>query len=189
MLLALYQPFMIVWTRGEPTLSRHFLTPLLMVVWFYEKQSREPLRMFKNAAALWHQDRWKAIIASFANMTLNLTFIHVFPDEYKLDGVIFATLLSDVLIQLPWEAHVVFTKFFNGKQARAYCLAQLLYVILALLLFPACWAVAWLIPIGGLHGVAVKGIAAGTVALMLLLCFFGKDLVNLLNVLFHRKKT
>jgi hypothetical protein len=170
-------------------LARHFLTPLLMVVWFYEKQSREPLRMFKNAAALWHQDRWKAIIASIANMTLNLTFIHVFPNEYKLDGVIFATLLSDVLIQLPWEAHVVFTKFFNGKQARTYCGLQMLYVLLALLVIPASWVAAWLVPLEGLQGGAVKGLAAGTVAFVILLCIFRKDVLRFIDILFHRKNS
>ena len=34
MMLALYQPFVFEWTRGKPDLMRHFLTPLLMVVFF-----------------------------------------------------------------------------------------------------------------------------------------------------------
>ena len=168
MLMALYQPFMVVWTRGEPSLARHILTPLLMVVLYYEKQATETLRMFKTAAALWRQDRWKAIVASGANMIMNVTFILIFPDEYKLDGVIIATILTDIIIQLPWESYVVFTKFFDGRQAQAYWRSQMLYIMLAVLVVPASWAVAYYIPLGGLWGVAVKGIASAALAFLVL---------------------
>ena len=40
MMAALYQPFVAVWTKNDPSLVRHALTPFLMVVYFCVNQSR-----------------------------------------------------------------------------------------------------------------------------------------------------
>ncbi len=164
MLLALYQPFMLVWTRKDPTLIRHFITPLLMVIWFYEKQSRETLRMFKNAASLWKPDRWKAVIASFANLAMNLTFIQILPDGYKLDGVILASIIADVVIQMPWESYAVFTAFFTRKEAAVYWRKQLFYFVFAVFTCSLTWCGVKVIPIDGVLGLFVKGCAATAVS-------------------------
>lgn len=187
MLLALYQPFMIIWTKNDPTLIRHFLTPLLMVLWFYEMQSRETLRMFKNAAALWQPDKWKSVVAGVANLTLNLIFINVLPAGYKLDGVILATLLTDVFIQMPWESYAVFTAFFGKKEAIHYWRQQTVYILWAMLLTGATWGAANAIPWDGLQGFFVKGVVASTVSIGLLLVVFRDDALAVLKKVVFRK--
>ena len=47
---AFYQPFIALWTKGDPALGRHLLTPVLMVLYFYVNQSRQMLMTFKSAA-------------------------------------------------------------------------------------------------------------------------------------------
>ena len=186
MLIALYQPFMVIWTRGDEGLARHFMTPLLLVIWFYEKQSRETLRMFKNAASLWQQDRWKAVIASLANLALNILFINVLAEEYKLDGVILATLLSDIVIQMPWESYAVFSGFFGKEEARRYWIAQCGYAALALVIAVIAWNAVALVPIDGVTGFLVKGTVSATVSIVVLLVLFHADVIELWNTL--RKK-
>ncbi len=181
MLLALYQPFMLVWTRKDPTLIRHFITPLLMVIWFYEKQSRETLRMFKNAASLWKQDRWKAVISSFANLAMNLTFIQVLPDGYKLDGVILASVIADVVIQMPWESYAVFTAFFTRKEAVIYWRKQVFYFVFALLVCSLTWYATYVIPLDGLYGLATKGCAAVAVSSVLTAIVFYNEIRFILD--------
>ncbi len=188
MLLALYQPFMIIWTRKDPMMVRHFLTPLLMVIWFYELQSRETLRMFKTAASLWQPDKWKAVVAGIVNLALNLTFINVFPDKYKLDGVILATLLTDVFIQMPWESYAVFTAFFGRKEAVHYWRQQAIYLLLAVVFSGATWGGAYAIPLDGLHGFFVKGVVAMAISVGLLLAVFRKDALAVLKKVILRKK-
>lgn len=187
MLLALYQPFMILWTRKDPSLIRHFMTPLLIVILFYEKQSRETLRMFKNAASLWQQDRWKAIIASVANLSMNITFIQIFPNEYKLDGVILSTLISDVIIQMPWESHAVFAAFFTRKEAFLYWRKQLFYFPLAVIVCGLTYATAHAIRLDGLVGFVVKGTASAMVSFIFLLAIFREDAIFVLKKLIHRQ--
>ena len=187
-LMALYQPFMALWTRHDPILTRHFLTPLLMVVFFYEKQSRETLRMFKSAASLWRQDRWKAVIASMVNLSLNLLLINILPDEDKLDGVILATIVSDLVVQMPWEAHVVFSAFFNRRQAGIYWRRQIIHTLLAVLLCTSVCLTVNLIPAGGTGSVVLKGLTAMFMAGILLLAVFRSDAVAMLKAMTARRR-
>ncbi len=146
---ALYQPFMRVWTKNDPTLVRHALTPLLMVLYFYIMQSRQVLLTFKSAASLWRQDRWKPIVAGAVNLASNILFVVYLPDAYKLDGVIFSTILGFALIQIPWESHVVFTAFFGRRESRAYWRGQAAFAALALCAaawFASDWAQSILPP-------------------------------------------
>ena len=144
---ALYQPFIAIWTKGDPALARHALTPILMVLYFYVNQSRQTLLTFKSAAGLWRQDRWKPIVAGVVNLALNIALVVTLPDAYKLDGVILSTIVGYVFIQIPWESHVVFTSFFDRHEARAYWRQQALFVLVAFVLCAAAWWLSTLIPL------------------------------------------
>ena len=188
MMTALYQPFVYEWTRGRPELMCHILTPLLMVLFFYVNQSRQTLLSFKSAASLWRADRWKPVIAGFVNLGLNITFIKVLPAEYKLDGVILSTIISFLLIQIPWESRVMFTAFFNSDQARDYWWFQARSAIQALLFCGLTWGAATLIPVGGIAGLLLKGLAGATVSGALALLLFHEDLREMLQKLLRRTR-
>ncbi len=187
MMIALYQPFISVWTKGDATLVRHALTPVLMVLYFYVNQSRQILLSFKTAAALWKQDRWKPIVAGVVNLALNLTLVIILPDAYKLDGVIFSTIVSYVAVQIPWETHVVFTHFFNGKQARIYWLTHARLAFLALVLCGVSWWTAALVPLTGLGGLAAKGAVAAVVSGGLMLVAFRGEVTSMFSRLRRRR--
>jgi len=182
MMAALYQPFIEVWTGGRPELSRHFLTPLLMVVFFYIYQSRQTLLTFKAAANVWHQDRWKPMVSGALNLTLNITFVVTLPDAYKLDGVILSTILSFVLVQIPWESRVMFTEFFDSRQAAAYWRAQMSSAVKAAVLCASAWCVARLVPLSGVPGLAAKGAVAGAFVSCAVLLLFRAEA----SILFSR---
>ena len=101
--------------------------------------SRQVLLAFKSAASLWKQDRWKPIVAGAVNLGSNILFVLFLPDAYKLDGVIFSTIIGFVLIQIPWESHVVFTVFFGKSESRAYWRDQAAFAAAAFALCAAAW--------------------------------------------------
>lgn len=181
MMFALFQPFITVWTKGDPAMVRHFLTPVLMVLYFYVNQSRQMLLSFKTAAALWKQDRWKPIVAGLLNLALNLSFVIWLPDAYKLDGVIFSTIISYVVVQIPWETHVVFTHFFNGEQARVYWRTQLRFALCALALCAVAWWAVCLVPLGDITGLLAKAAAATAATTLGMALAFRGDLLGLLR--------
>ena len=175
------------WTKGQPELMCHILTPLLMVLFFYVNQSRQTLLSFKSAASLWRADRWKPVIAGLVNLGLNITFIKLFPAEYKLDGVILSTILSFLFIQIPWESRVMFTAFFTPDQAKDYWIFQARSAVLALLLCGVTWGAAVLIPVGGIVGLLLKGMASAAVSGTLTVILFRSDLREMLQKLLRKR--
>ena len=177
MMIALYQPFIHVWTKGDPALVRHILTPLLMVFYFYITQARQTLLAFKSAAGIWREDRWKPIVAGAVNLGLNIMLVVVLPAAYKLDGVIFSTIAGFVFIQIPWETYVVFTAFFNARQAKSYCMEQGRFALMAVAVSGLTYGAAHLVALDGVAGLVAKGLAAGAVSCGVMFAVFRKDAV------------
>ena len=184
MMAAMYQPFMQVWVKGDTSLMRHALTPALMVFYFYIMQSRQVLLSFKSAASLWKQDRWKPIVAGAVNLGSNILFVLFLPDAYKLDGVIFSSIIGFTLIQIPWESHVVFSSYFGKAEARAYWRTYFGFSACTIVLCAVAWWAAWMIPVDGFMGLAAKGAASAAVSATLILAYFRCDVADLLR---HRK--
>ena len=185
--LALYQPFLLEWTRGKSGMICHMLTPVLMVVFLYLNQSRQVLLTFKSGAALWQQDQWKPLAAGAVNLVTNILLVKYLPADYKLDGVIFSTIISVLLIQLPWESYVVFTAFFNREQARIYWRFHLRFALLAVFLCAITWGGTNLVPLGGIPGLLVKGITAAVISGGFLLAFFRQDIIAAVNAVRKKK--
>ena len=186
MMTAMYQPFMVVWVKDDPTLMRHALTPVLMVFYFYIMQSRQVLLSFKSAASLWRQDRWKPIVAGAVNLGSNILFVLFLPDAYKLDGVIFSTIIGFVLIQVPWESHVVFTAFFGKAEARAYWRSHAGFAAFSIVLCVTAWFAARAVPFSGIPGLFAKGVAATAVASLCMALAFRNDIRDILGKLRRR---
>lgn len=188
MMIALYQPFLFVWTRGDPELMRHMLTPVLMVLFFYLNESRQVLLTFKSAASLWRNDRWKPIVAGVVNLTVNILLVIYLPKEYKLDGVIFSTIISMALIQIPWESHVLFSVFFNREQSVEYWKFQLRFALIALGLCILSWGISTQLHVDGITGLAVKGAAAAVFSGAVLFVFFREDFLAVVQALRRKQE-
>ena len=187
MMTAMYQPFMAVWVKDDPTLMRHALTPVLMVFYFYIMQSRQVLLSFKSAASLWRQDRWKPIVAGAVNLGSNILFVLFLPDAYKLDGVIFSTIIGFAFIQIPWESYVVFTAFFGKVEARAYWRSHAGFAAFSVVLCVAAWLAARAVPLGGIPGLFAKAVAATAVASLCMALVFRNDIRDILGK-FRRRR-
>ena len=189
MMSAMYQPFMDVWVKGDPSLMRHALTPVLMVLYFYIMQSRQVLLAFKSAASLWKQDRWKPLVAGAVNLGSNVLFVIFLPDAYKLDGVIFSTIIGFAFIQIPWESHVVFTSFFGKAEAREYWRSYAGFAAFAVVLCVAAWIAARAVPVDGIPGLFAKGGASALATLLCAALCFRADLSEIVGKLRRRRQS
>ncbi len=180
---AVYQPFIEVWTRDDPTLVRHFLTPVLMVLYFFVNQSRQMVLTFKSAAGLWKGDRWKPLVAGAANLAISLGLVIVLPEGWKLDGVIFGTIASVLFIQVPWETHVLFTSFFTKEQKYRFLLEQFSFGGLAVWLCGGAWIAGFAVMAEGPVGFVLKGISAAGATTAALLLLFRRDCLDLVHAL------
>ncbi len=186
-MLALFIPFLELWTRHSPTLMRHCLLAILFVLYFYVQQSRNVVLSFKDAAGLWRKDRWKPLTAGVANLTLNIFFVLTFSKAYKLDGVILSTILTLAFIQIPWETHVLFTNLFTLSDCKVYLRSQACFALKAVFICALTWYLTALIPLDKLAGFLVKAFCALCCAstLTVLVCY--REVTTLW--LFYNKRT
>ena len=190
LMLALYQPFIEEWCRGKNRgLVQHFLTAVLLVIYFFINQSRQVLLTYKSAAALWREDQWKPVAGSVVKLGLSILFVLYLPKQYKLDGVILSSIIGYVAIQIPWESHVMFTAYFDRQQAKRYWLAQLRCALLTAAVAAAVWAATtYLVPLHGVRGLLCKAALAGTLTTGLVFALFPRDLMEMLQKMLARRK-
>lgn len=108
-LLCLYQDFMYLWI-GK--LDEKYMLSINMVfmlcVYFYLLQIRRPILVYKDAKGLWWADRYKPYVGATINLITNICLVQVI----GMIGVLISTIIESA-IYLPWEANVVYRKYFQ----------------------------------------------------------------------------
>lgn len=69
--------------------------------------------LFRNASGAFYYDRWKPVAEVAMNLILSLIFVNLFPDEYKVIGVIVATIFVVLLISNFIEPYVLYRRVFG----------------------------------------------------------------------------
>ena len=137
--LGMYQPFMEIWTG--PELMLNFGAVICFATYFFMFTLNRLLSIYKDAAGLWHKDRFRPLITAIANLLLNLWWVK----SWGIYGVLLSTVLSMALIGMPWIIYNLFTSFFERSMMRKYInqvLRQALFTALAGAL--VCGLCAWL---------------------------------------------
>ena len=117
-----------------------------------------------------------------------ILFVIVFPENYKLDGVILSTVLATTLVEAPWETYVMFTRFFKTSQLRDYLKLQTRFVLIAILLSVVTWYGTNAVPIEGVFGLLVKGCVAAIISGSMTVLFFLSDIKVFMETLLNRNK-
>ena len=123
--LGMYQPFMEIWVGRELMLALGVAAAL--AVYFYVYTLNRLLSVYKDAAGLWHQDRFRPLVTSVVNLTLNLLTVR----SLGLYGVVLSTVVSMMFVGIPWQLRNLFTGMFDRRLMRSYVLL-LLRMVLAL---------------------------------------------------------
>lgn len=126
-LACLYQPFIKLWL-GEKFLFKYSVV-ILLCAYFYLLKMGDIRGMYSDAAGLWWENRYRAIIESVANLILNFLFVKFL----GIYGIILATLISLFFINFIGGSHIVFKYYFkNGKLKEYFCL-HLKYCIVTII--------------------------------------------------------
>ena len=81
---------------------------------------RNAALLFRNASGTFYNDRWKPIAEGIVNLILSLFFVMVFPEDYRVVGVIIATIITNLLICDTVEPFVIFKHVFGQKPGRFF---------------------------------------------------------------------
>ena len=133
MMLCVYQPFMTIWMGKENLLG--FSLVICFTLYYYFIGMNKLLSMFKDAAGLWHRDRFRPLIAALVNLALNLLTVK----WLGLYGVLLSTVISIVAVGLPWLLHNLFHEIFPKDYLWEYTRNFIGYVVVTIICCAASW--------------------------------------------------
>lgn len=128
--LNLYQPFMYLWMGEGNMLS--FSCVILMCIYFYLYVTNQFMCTYKDAAGIWHEDRFRPLISALTNLSLNLLLVKYI----GIFAIILSTVLSYVIVGIPWLMHNVMHVIF--EKSMTSFLRQYIYYTLAILAAAVC---------------------------------------------------
>lgn len=168
-LLCLYQPFMKVWQGSK--LMCEFSVPLLLSILFLLWHSRRMIHTYKDSAGLWELDKYRPITEAFVNLGLNIILVNYF----ELKGVILSTIISIVVVGMPWEIKKFIGDFF-GENIKLYLKMYFVQMLKSILVCSISFGVCYLIPNNGILWFIIKSIVCVIVsALGVLILFKNSD--------------
>lgn len=105
--VCVYQPFMTVWV-GEKYLLDIWIV-ILICVYFYLYVVNQLSCVYKDAAGIWHQDRFRPLIAGIVNLVFNLAFVKI----WGIYAILISTIISYIFVAMPWVIHNLFHTVFK----------------------------------------------------------------------------
>ena len=125
-LLCLYQPFMEIWIGKDLILD--FKVVICFCIYFFVLIINRILNLYKDAAGIWHEDRFRPLVTALSNLAMNLLMVR----HWEIYGVILSTVLSTVFIGMPWLLNNLFTALFEKNQMKNYLKNLLCYIIVVI---------------------------------------------------------
>lgn len=111
----MYQPFIELWV-GKKYLFDYSVV-ILFCIYFYLIIMQQVFGLYKDAAGIWHQDRFRPLVAALVNLTLNLLLVKV----WGIYAIILSTVISYLIISIPWMMNNVF-KYAFKRSCKEYLL-------------------------------------------------------------------
>ncbi|MGM9979715.1 MAG: lipopolysaccharide biosynthesis protein [Clostridium sp.] len=125
--LCLFQPFMDIWVKKD-SLKLEFTAVICFCIYYFVYEINQLLNTYKDAAGIWHEDRFRPLVTAMSNLVMNLIMVQFL----GIYGIILSTVLSMIFIGMPWLLHNLFTVIFEKKQLKIYLRNLLFYVIITI---------------------------------------------------------
>ena len=82
------------------------------------------LNLYKDAAGIWHKDRFRPLVTALANLRMNLVMVQF----WGIYGIILSTVLSALIVGMPWLLNNLFSTLFERKYLKDYLKMLVFYV-------------------------------------------------------------
>lgn len=150
-MLCLFQHFMKVWVGEQMRYSLE--TVILFSVYFFVWNIRKIVLTYKDAAGMWMSDIMKPYVSIVLVLALNLLLI----GRLGINGVLIATIITMVLVNIPWETYVTFKELLN-RSAWEYYKMLLTFAAATVLCSISCYMVTNLIAEDNFIQLLLKGV-------------------------------
>lgn len=155
-LLCMYQPFIEMWVGRENMLDYFCVVLFGMYLLVYEIGM--VIGVYKESSGKWHADRFRPLITALVNLITNIILVNII----GIYGILLSTIISFLLVYIPWLYHRVFIDVFNIKHKKEY-LVYLINKIAILLLIVS-------VNVGLCYFISINSLLV-TLIVNLLICF------------------
>lgn len=108
-LYCMYQPFMKIWVGNKLMLSDGIM--ILFCIYFFTLKIGDICYVYRQAAGLWWQDKFRPVVEAVVNLSLNILLVK----KFGIIGVLLSTIISLILINFLWGTHILFKYYFKRK--------------------------------------------------------------------------
>ena len=184
--LNLYQPFMELWVGKDLMLD--FSIVVCFVIYFYVCEVNQLLNTYKDAGGIWHEDRFRPLVTAITNLGMNLVMVQF----WGLYGIILSTVLSMLLVGMPWLFHNLFTTMFEKKNMKKYLRSLAFYLSISIIACITSVIVCDFINFGLLATIIIRFIICLIVPNLIFLMVYVRKIefkqsVQLVNKMLHGK--
>lgn len=133
--LCLYQPFMEIWVGKGLMLD--FSAVICFCIYYFVYEINQLLNTFKDAAGIWHEDRFRPLVTALTNLGMNLIMVRF----WGIYGVLLSTVLSTLCVGMPWLLHNLFTVLFAQERAKGYLHNLFRYIVIVFFSCVLCYLI------------------------------------------------
>ena len=161
-LFCCFQDFIKLWV-GKEYLFPDF-TMILFCIYFFVHTIRRTIISYRDAAGMWIDNKWQPIVSAIFNLSLNILLIQII----GINGVAISTILSMIIIDIPWETGKLIHNLFHITTTKYY-LKLVLYVFITLV---SCIASGFICSIIRIDFVLLRFLVCGIVGFFSCLILF-----------------
>ena len=126
---------------------------ILFCMYFFCNVYEKSLSVFKDAAGIWREDRFRPLIYGICNFVINIMLVKV----CGLYGIILSTVLTCMAISIPWIVNNVFNLIYHRKKSQ-YVQNIIFYSIVICVVSVINYFICSMINIGPIGDLVVRGI-------------------------------
>ena len=150
-IVCLMQPFMNIWMNGNEKLMLGMSEVVCFCIYFFVYEIQQLLLTYKDAAGMWHEDKYRPLVTALTNLALNIIMVQFF----GLYGVLLSTVISIIFIGMPWLFYNLFTVLFKRNAAK-YVIRVVYYTVITIVISILTYTVCSLVPFTGIAELIVK---------------------------------
>ena len=157
-LVGCLQPFIELWVGKKMMFGDSIM--VIFCVYFFSTHFSRVCYVYRQAAGLWWQDRYRPIVETFVNLGLNILLVRFI----GVSGVMFSTIFCIVFIEGTWGTRILFKHYFNDEKQSKYMFRLLWTWILTAISGAICYFVCGKLALKGIPALIVYGILATVIS-------------------------
>lgn len=166
--LVMFQPFMRLWMGEDRMLPMGMV--VMFCLYFVVTEYNKLFNVYKDAAGLWYEDRFRPLITSLLNLFLNIAFVKLI----GLYGIVGSTVVSTLFVGMPWLLHNLFHLLFC-RSSLNYLKELGRYTVVILVSCAVSFFITCSLNLDGIIGLLVNAVVAVCVPCSLYLILFRRN--------------